>query len=78
MNFPPLKSFAALYCYRNQEIPMHALSLRPSSIPYAPRPCAPGSHLTSEEWELILKALRAYKHNAAYRQLYDKLVSQSA
>ena len=57
---------------------MHALSLRPSSIPYAPRPCAPGPHLTSEEWELILKALRAYKHNAAYRQLYDKLVSQSA
>lgn len=57
---------------------MHALSLRPSSIPSAPRPCAPGPHLTSEEWELILKALRAYKHNAAYRQLYDKLVSQSA
>lgn len=57
---------------------MHALSLRPSSIPSARRSCAPGPHLTSEEWELILKALRAYKHNAAYRQLYDKLVSQSA
>lgn len=57
---------------------MYALSLRPSSIPSAPRPCAPGPHFTSEEWELILKALRAYKHNATYRQLYDKLVSQSA
>lgn len=56
---------------------MHALSLRPSSIPYAPRPCAPGPHLTSEEWELILKAVSAYKHNTTYRQLYDKLVSQS-
>ena len=78
MNFTLLKSFSVLYCHRNQEAPMHALSLRPSSIPSARRSCAPGPHLTSEEWELILRALRAYKHNAAYRQLYDKLVSQSA
>ena len=78
MNFALLKSFAALYCHRNEEASMHALSLRPSSIPYAPRPCAPGPHLTSEEWELILKADSAYKHNTTYRELYDKLLSRKA
>lgn len=78
MNFAALKPFAALYCHRNQEVPMHALSLRPSSIPSAPRPWASRAHLTSEEWELILKAVSAYKHNTTYRQLYDKLVSQSS
>ena len=39
-------------------------------VPHSPRA---GSHLTTEEWNLILKALSAYQHNDTYRSLYDKL-----
>ena len=55
---------------------MHALSPRPSPIPSVLRACAAGPQLTAEEWELILKAVSAYRHNATYRGLYDKLVSR--
>lgn len=55
---------------------MHALSPRPSPIVSASRASAPGPRLTAEEWELILKALRAYRHNAIYRDLHDKLASR--
>jgi hypothetical protein len=33
----------------------------------------PKRRLTSEEWILIMNALRAYQHNEAYRALYEKL-----
>lgn len=33
----------------------------------------PKRRLTSEEWALIMDALRAYQHNEAYRALYEKL-----
>lgn len=52
---------------------MHALSLRPNPNLSALRACAPGPRLTAEEWELILKAVSAYRHNATCRDLYDKL-----
>lgn len=29
--------------------------------------------LTQDEWILILHALKAYEHNARYRELFDRL-----
>lgn len=55
---------------------MPALSRRSSPILLSSRACASKPQLTPEEWEMILEALSAYRHNAAYRGLYDKLVSQ--
>lgn len=55
---------------------MHALPLRPGPIVSVSRACAPGPRLTAEEWKLILEALSAYRHNATYRDLHDKLASQ--
>ena len=36
-----------------------------------------GLRLTSEEWALIVVALRAYQHNTIYRPLYEKLAPQT-
>ena len=53
-------------------------SFRPNQILCASRAPAAEPHLTTEEWGLILKALSAYRHNAVYRKLYDKLVPRRA
>ena len=34
--------------------------------------------MSPEEWEMILSALRAYRHNAHYRALLERLEYQTA
>lgn len=34
--------------------------------------------LTPEEWALIVSALGAYRHNNAYRPLYEKFAAESS
>ena len=36
-----------------------------------------GLRLTADEWDLIVGALRAYRHNTTYRPLYEKLAIQT-
>jgi|GEM_PF-6439397 len=57
---------------------MLASSFRPGRIVCASHAPAAGPHLTTEEWGLILKALSAYRHNAVYRDLYEKLAPRKA
>ena len=47
---------------------MHSCQHQSSSFFYDPK-----RRLTTEEWALIMDALRAYQHNEAYRALYEKL-----
>ena len=47
---------------------MHSCQHQTSSFFYDPR-----RRLTTEEWALIMDALRAYQHNEVYRALYEKL-----
>jgi molybdopterin synthase catalytic subunit len=47
---------------------MHSCQHQTSSFFYDPK-----RRLTTEEWALIMDALRAYQHNEAYRALYKKL-----
>lgn len=37
-----------------------------------------GLRLTPEEWALIVSALGAYRHNNAYRPLYEKFAAESS
>ena len=46
----------------------------PSSSPVS----EPRKRLTTDEWELIMDALRAYQHNEVYRALYEKLGGSQA
>lgn len=39
---------------------------------------AAGLRLSAEEWRLIVSALSAYRHNQAYRPLYEKLTTQTS
>ena len=55
---------------------MPATLPRPIHAPRASSACQASPQLTAEEWALILAALSAYKHNAAYRDLYEKLAPQ--
>lgn len=55
---------------------MPATSPRPIHAPRASSAYQAGPRLTAEDWALILAALSAYKHNAAYRDLYEKLAPQ--
>lgn len=47
---------------------MHSRQHQTSSSFYDPK-----RRLTTEEWALIMNALRAYQHNEVYRALYEKL-----
>jgi|GEM_PF-5330008 len=47
--------------------------LRTSQEFFASRVPAQERHLTSEEWDLIVEALSAYRHHTLYRELYEKL-----
>jgi hypothetical protein len=47
---------------------MYSCQHQTSSFFYDPK-----RRLTTEEWALIMDALRAYQHNEAYRALYKKL-----
>ena len=50
------------------------VTLQPRQMPSFARPASPGlSMLTLQEWSLVLKALRAYQHNAQFRPLYERL-----
>jgi len=39
----------------------------------SPNSTAPASSLTVTEWELLLEAIHAYRHNPEYRTLHAKL-----
>ncbi|MBV0892873.1 hypothetical protein KTN05_13580 [Paracoccus sp. Z118] len=52
--------------------------LQSSSTFFAYRVPDVGLRLTSEEWALIMGALRAYQHNTTYRPLYEKVATQTS
>lgn len=57
------------------------LSSRPISSNasfFAHRLPGAGLRLTPEEWALIVGALGAYRHNNAYRPLYEKFAAESS
>ena len=50
------------------------VTLQPRQMPSFARPASPGlSMLTLQEWSLVLKALRAYQHNAQFRSVYERV-----
>ena len=53
-------------------------SLLSNSTFFAHRVPEAGLRLTSEEWALIVGALRAYQHNTTYRPLYEKVATQTS
>lgn len=57
---------------------MPANPFRPTPAASASCAIAPKPPLSAEEWGLILKALSAYRHNATYRELYEKLAPRTA
>ena len=56
---------------------MTSRPLPPNPTLLAYRVPGAGLRLTAEEWDLIVGALRAYRHNTTYRPLYEKLAIQT-